>query len=467
MIDRAATRQDKIMKREAALGLSLIVVASFAACAPQYELGGAAIGGAPGGGSAALSGAPSVAGGGSFNAGGFGGGASGAAMVGKAGSGGRSGVSSTGGTSGTKGGAAGATGGTAGAAGGTAGTAGATGPIGEAGAGSGPAPVVCGSGVRLGGYTNPCFASSFGEAGAGGAAASDIPTNGQCHAFDLIGAYANETSTTGACVQSVDDISPATGVGIERGLLSDLNTWGGAAFVESEDGLRVAAIGFNASHDYGFYALDLTTGVTTSARLLNASNPVLVGELSPGQWVAADWDGQSEEVAYLVDVRTGTWSVAGQFKSLRFWNGQIVLDRASRNLYALGTPVMGSPTLFYTLGAIGGPVGQAWTVSYRALDWDGLLGGVTLDGQIVGASSDSNGWYVATIDPLTLAVTRKGAFGDIGGMTYLVYDSTQNTAYTVGSSPTSNGASFVYSVNLTNGASTKVATAHPYLLAKQ
>ncbi len=96
-------------------------------------------------------------------------------------------------------------------AGGALGVAGAAGFAG-AGVGGGP-PLACSPGVRDGGYVNPqCFVP-----GNGG-------SSGECRAFDLVGAYWNG-SMSDSCIEAVDDVSAATGAGIERGMLGYLHSW--------------------------------------------------------------------------------------------------------------------------------------------------------------------------------------------------------------------------------------------------
>ena len=92
---------------------------------------------------------------------------------------------------------------------------------------------------------------------------------------------------------------------------------------------------------------------------------------------------------------------------------------------------------------------------------------MTTDGQIVAATFDADGWYAATIDPATLAVTRQANFGDLSGMSELTYDSLTAVAYTVGQDHSGNGASFLYSASLALGTSTKLPVAHPYVLPQQ
>jgi hypothetical protein len=103
--------------------------------------------------------------------------------------------------------------------------------------------------------------------------------------------------------------------------------------------------------------------------------------------------------------------------------------------------------------------------SSQAFDWSGFIGGVTTDGLIVGADSASGAWYVAVIDPLTAAVTKKGTFSGIDGVSSVVYDSTLNVAPTVGTD--ARGTAYLYSVDLTTGVGTQVPTNGNYILAKQ
>lgn len=428
------------MRREAALVVVLAGLGSLAACAPEYVLGGSSDGGAPvapGGGS---SGAFPVSEGGAGASHFAGAGAGGGGASHSAGSGG---VPSAGSSAIGRGGASGSM---------SVSMAGS--PDGAAGA---PGPLVCGTGIRGGGYVNPCLylAQGGGEAGAGGAG-----TPGECHAYDLIGAYWNRTSETAACIESVDDISPTTGIGIERGLLADLNTWSTEQFVESEDGLRVGAIGFTTDHQTKLYMLDLTTGITSAVAV--AADYMLAGVLTSGQFVGAYWNGSAEQVD-LIEPTTGAVTPVGTLGDLHWWSNQFVLDRAAHRVYALGSPGdPGASSKLYSLDLTDG------TLTSQPFSWDGFIGGVTSAGQIVGANFGlTTGWYVVTIDPTTLVMKQKGALVDIGGLSYLVYDSTQNIAYSVTLDSSSDGNSYLFGFNLTTGVETKVPTSQRYQLAKQ
>lgn len=441
------------MKRETTLVFVLAGLGSLAACAPEYVLGGASDGGSPdalGGGVSSSSGAFPLtdAGTGGAGASHVAGGAGTTYVAGSSGAthlAGSGGVPGAGGSRVSQGGVGGSV---------TATMAGS--PDGAAGA---PGPLVCGTGIRGGGYVNPCVyqrqAGAGGEAGAGGAG-----TSGECHAYDLIGAYWNRTSETAACIESVDDISPATGVGIERGLLADLNRWGVEQFVESEDGLRVGAIGLTVDQQTKLYVLDLTTGITSAVAV--AANYTLAGALGSGQFVGAYWTGSAEQVD-LIEPITGAVTPVGTLGDLHWWSSQLVLDRAAHRVYALGSPgELGNPSKFYSLDLTNG------TVSSQPFPWNGFIGGVTTDGQIVGANFDpTTGWHVVTIDPTTLAMKQKGALVDIGGLSYLVYDSTQNIAYSVTIDSSPDGKSYLFGFNLTTGVETKVPTSQRYQLAKQ
>lgn len=87
--------------------------------------------------------------------------------------------------------------------------------------------------------------------------------------------------------------------------------------------------------------------------------------------------------------------------------------------------------------------------SSQDLNWSGFIGGVTTDGQIVGAESVSGVWYGALIDPQTALVTKKMPFGDLSAVSYVVYDSTLNVAHTVGSNL--QGKVFLYSLDFSSG----------------
>jgi hypothetical protein len=433
------------MKREATLGFVLAVLASLAACAPEYVLGGSPEGGAPAtpdSGVSNSSGTFAVPDGGASQGGTSRGGAS---------QGGTGHVVSSGGVS-----SAGNPGTALGDAGGSTSTSTAGAPDGAAGA---PGPLVCGTGIRGGGYVNPCL--NAGQAGAGNeAGAAGAGTPAQCHAYDLIGAYWNRTSETAACIESVDDLSPTTGFGIERGLLADLNTWSTEQFVETEDGLRVGAVGSTLDEGHKLYVLDLTTGITSWVSV--SEDYMLAGVLSSGQFVGAYWTGSEEQVD-LIEPTTGAATRVGTLGDLQWWSNQFVLDRAANCVYALGAPAgSNAPSKLYSLALTDG------MVSSQPFPWDGFIGGVTPDGQIVGADFDStSGWYCATIDPVTAVVTKKGALVDIGGLSSLVYDSTQNIAYSVTLDSSSNGISYLFGLDLTTGVETKVQTSHEYTLAKQ
>jgi hypothetical protein len=417
------------MKREATLGFVLVGLASLAACAPEYVLGGSSDGGAyavSGAGFSSASGAsPVLEGGASYVAGSGGIAKAGSPGVDRGGAGGSMNVSAGGAPD---------------------------------GAGGAPGPLVCSTGIRGGGYVNPCL--SVGEAGAGNeAGATGAGTPGECHAYDLIGAYWNHTSETASCIESVDDLSPTTGVGIERGLLADLNMWSTEQFVETEDGLKVGAVGWTVDRQPKLYVLDLTTGLTSSVSV--PEDYLLAGVLASGQFVGAYWTGSVEQVD-LIDPTTGVATRVGTLGDLQTWSDQFVLDRKANRVYALGTPAGTAPSKFYSLDLADG------TVSSQTFAWDGFIGGVTPDGQVVGANFDlTNGWYVVTIDPITVAMTQKGALTNINGLAYLVYDSTQNIAYSVTEDSTSNGISYLVGLDLTTGVETMVQTGQSYSLAKQ
>jgi hypothetical protein len=430
MIERTSYRQDPIMNR-VAISLLLSAAVAFQACSPEYLLGGTGGSGSTDTGSRA---------GDRSDAGPNGGGPPAGNLSDAGPSGGvpwqgdpsdsELGPDSSVAYAGRGGSSSSANAGTAGylALGGRSGS------------------VMCSTGIRTGGDVNPCLAQS-------GASPS-----AQCHAYQLIGAYWNRTSTTEPCIESVDQISPSTGTAIERGLLADLNTWSTEAFVESVDGLRVYAIGETVDRTPNLYVLDLSTGLTTVVPV--AANYVLAGALASGRLLGVFWNGQAE-VVHFIDPRNGSFTLAGTLTGLTWWGSQIVLDRAKNRVYALGQADQTSPTQLYTLDL------ADRSVSTQLLDWRGFFGGVTSSGLIVAADVYGAGWSVATIDPLTAEVTRRGTFLDLSGMGYLVFDPTRNVAHTVSFDSSQDRVSYLFSVNLTSGASTKLPTGQPYQLAKQ
>jgi len=252
------------------------------------------------------------------------------------------------------------------------------------------------------------------------------------------------------CVEPVDDISAASGVSIERGMLGNLHTWSDQ-FVESEDGLRVGAVGTSINGKLELHLLDLASGTSRSVPIAHVD--WLAGVLSSGEFVGSYFENNNLHVE-LVDPLSGTATPVGSISGVASWGGQSALDRAKNRWYALA----GSNRL-YSLDLSNG------SSSSLPLPWDGFLGGVTSTGQIVAAGSDGSGWVVSVIDPLTASVIKKGMLGDLSAAASLVYDPALGIAHTVGMS--AQGVTSLYSLDLASGVSTQVPLKRSYILAKQ
>jgi hypothetical protein len=412
------------MKHLTGLGLALISAAVLGACGARTSLvddiagsamAGPSFGGAGASGAVAIAGASSASGG--FEQGGTTGGFGGAPIL----------VPPTSGAGGFE-------------QGGATGGAGASGAAGSGTAGS--PPLTCSTGVRGGGYVDPCL-----TAGSGGA-------SGECRAFDLVGAYWNGIMSD-ACIEAVDDVSAATGVGIERGMLGDLHTWESEQFAESEDGLRVGAVGTSQAGERELHLLELASGVSRSVPI--AHDYSLAGVLSSGAFVGMYLENGSLFVE-LIDSLTGKGTSVGSVADVSGWSSQLVLDRPKNRVYALADSISGSTSL-YNIDLSNG------ASSSNPLPWNGFLGGVTTDGQIVAMSSGAGVWTVSLIDPLTAIATKRGIFSGLSGASFLVYDSTLGVAHTVSSN--AQGATILYNFDLASGKATEVATKRTYTLAKQ
>ena len=329
---------------------------------------------------------------------------------------------------------------------GFAGAAPSAGAGGFAGGGVAGGPPSCSMGLHSGGYVNPCL--SAGDAGSGGA--SD-----ECRAFDLVGAYWNGT-TTGSCIEPVDDVSATSGVGIERGTLGDLHTWS-EQFVETEDGLRVGAIGMTVNGTLEFHLLELATGISTSVPVAHLYSLAGVLSTEPLAVVGAYISGNSLLVD-LINPLTGAAERVATITGVTAWGTEIVLDHARNHVYALADSSSGSSSL-YDIDLSDG------SSSSQPLPWSGYIGGVTTNGQIVGMSKVASNWTVSTIDPTTNTVTQRGTLTDFGGGSAIVYDPTLNVAHTV--STNAQGVNLLYSLDLASGAETQVEVKHGYVLAKQ
>ncbi len=326
-----------------------------------------------------------------------------------------------------------------GAAGESAGAGGALGAAGSAGAGG--ATPVCSSGVRGGGYVDLCVPPASG-------ATSD------CRAFDLVGAYSNG-SMSESCTETVDDVSATSGVGIARGMLGDLHDWASEQFAESEDGLRVGAIGRTSGGELEFHLLELASGNSWAVPI--AHDYSLAGVLSSGAFVGASLS-NGGLIVDLIDPLTGNVSSVGRIADIGGWSSQVVLDRANNRAYALADPLSG-PTNLYSIDLSNG------SSSSKPLPWNGFLGGVTRNGQIVAMSTDGGGWTVSLIDPLTANATQQGPFANLNGASYLVYDAILGVAHTVSSN--AQGLIFLYNFDLGHRATTQVEIKRSYFLAKQ
>ncbi len=381
-------------------------IASLAACGGRAEFLNAGAGGADGGGfavggSGALGGA---------QAGGVAASGGGSAGVG-ASSGGMDGIGNGGAT------AAGA---------------------GNGDAGDGSDSPACSTGTHSGGYVDPCSGGSD-----------------SCHAYDLVAAYWNG-SITGGCIEPVDDVSPVTGVGIMRGVLSDLHSWGSESFVETVDGRQVGAVGVNASGVTKLYFMDLASGSTGAVPIDGVD--ALAGAID-GKFVAASLLPNEQGLHIEVLDRSGTATSVTTLVDLQAWSNQIVLDHAKRRIYILGQPSVAANGKLYQVDLDTG------ASSSQDFKWSGFIGGVTADGQIVGAESVSGVWYGALIDPQTAVLTKQVPIGDLSAASYVVYDSTLNVGRTVGSDL--QGKTFLYSFDFSSGTFSQVPTNPRYTLAKQ
>ena len=335
------------MQHRMGLGLALVSVAWFGACGGRTSVVGSFSGGAAAGASSVVAGVGGLA----------------VAMAGAdSANGGLEQVVAPGGSGGAPSGFGGAPGGFGGAlillptSG-----AGGTGASGAAGSGiAGAPPLTCSTGTREGGYASPCFLP--------GAAGS----NAECRAFDLVGAYWNG-SMSGSCIEPVDDVSPTTGLGIERGMLGDLHSWEAEQFAETEDGLRVGAVGRTLTGTLELHLLELASGASWSVAI--AQDYSLAGVLASGAFVGMYLANGSLFVD-LIDPLTGKATSVTSVADIRGWSSQVVLDRPKNRVYTLADSGSGSTSL-YNIDLSNG------ASSSTPLPWNGFLGGVTTDGQIV------------------------------------------------------------------------------------
>ncbi len=217
----------------------------------------------------------------------------------------------------------------------------------------------------------------------------------------------------------------------------------------------MGAVGKTLDGTLELHLLELASGDSWSVPI--AHDDSLAGVLSSGAFVGAYLAGGSLYVE-LIDPLTGKATSLGSIDGIGGWSAQIVLDHAKNRVYTLADGSLGSSNL-YSFDLSNG------LSSSKPLPWDGFIGGVTTNGQIVATSYAGGSWIVSLIDPLTAMATEQGMFGELDGASFLVYDSTLGVAHTINSN--AQGVPFLYNLDLASGVATQVETKRMYGLAKQ
>jgi hypothetical protein len=172
--------------------------------------------------------------------------------------------------------------------------------------------------------------------------------------------------------------------------------------------------------------------------------------------VGAYWTGSAEAVD-RIDPVTGAGTFIGNLGDLHWWSNQLVLDGDATHAYAAGIPATDGPPTLYVLDLESGlstqtPIAHNYT-----------LGGVTDDGQVIGAYWTGTAEAVDLIDPVTGASAFAGTLGDLQlWSSQLSYDRHADVVHAIGIDPAS--ASQLYSLALGTHASSKVATSSSYHL---